>query len=107
MQQSAINYKQIYTDIIKQKFPQKEKACMELLNKQNLSAIEIVELNNKVFGTNLENEKYNQRYRSYNKTTILKILEYQKKHRLNNTQLANHFKLSRNSIAKWKKMFLV
>lgn len=31
--------------------------------------------------------------------------DYQKNNNLNSSQLANHFKLSRNTMAKWKKMF--
>ncbi|HUH25918.1 MAG TPA: helix-turn-helix domain-containing protein [Flavobacterium sp.] len=47
----------------------------------------------------------NQKYRSYDKATIIEILNYQKKNGLNNTQLANHFKLSRNTVAKWERLF--
>lgn len=47
----------------------------------------------------------NQKYRSYDKATIIEILNYQKKNSLNNTQLSNHFKLSRNTVTKWKTLF--
>lgn len=33
------------------------------------------------------------------------MLDYQKGNGLNNTGLAKHFSLSRNSVAKWKKYF--
>ncbi|UOU97078.1 hypothetical protein MUU74_11295 [Chryseobacterium daecheongense] len=79
--------------------------CFSLLNKKELSNIDIIELNRKVFETmDLETEKFNQKLRSYNTTSIIKILDYQEKNSLNNTQLAKHFKLSRNTVAKWKKM---
>jgi len=59
--------------------------------------------------TNIKSDKEkirdNQKLKSYDKNTILQILDYQKKHHLNNTELALHFKLSRNTVAKWKKIF--
>lgn len=102
----TINYQQIFKDILKKKYPEKNKDCSLILNKENLSAIDIIELNKKIFGTDKETEHFNQKHRSYCKTDILKILDYQKKNKLNNTQLSIYFKLSRNTITKWKKMFL-
>lgn len=102
------DYRKIYTDILDKKFPHKKQEFTELLNKPFLSAIEIIELNEKMFGkADGKSENFNQKYRSYHTSDILRILNYQKKYNLNNTQLANHFKLSRNSVAKWKKMFSV
>lgn len=102
------DYKAIYTDILNQKFPDKIKECLPLLNKKRLSAIDITTLNQKIFGNpDKECAKINQQHHSYNKSDILHILEYQRKYKLNNTELSNHFKLSRNTVTKWKKIFLV
>lgn len=54
-----------------------------------------------------QNIKVNKSHRAYSKEAIYKILEYQKKNCLNNTQLAKHFKLSRNTVTKWKILFNV
>jgi hypothetical protein len=43
------NYKRIYSDIIDQKFPHKKAECQKLLNKKNLSSIDILKLNKKSF----------------------------------------------------------
>lgn len=100
------NYKRIYSDIIDQKFPHKKAECQKLLNKKNLSSIDILKLNKKVFGfTDQELEKESQKHRSYNTADILNILDYQKNHKMNNHQVARHFGTSRNTIAKWKKIF--
>ena len=107
MQKMTINYNKIYGDIIAKKYPQKKEECLTLLQKETLSAIDIIELNQKIFGLKKENEVTNQQHRSYSQSDILQILDYQKKHKFNNSQLALHFKLSRNSVAKWKKMFLL
>ncbi|MFC4687479.1 helix-turn-helix domain-containing protein [Epilithonimonas pallida] len=94
----------IYSDILSHQYPEKREECQSLLAKSSLSALDIMELNKKIFG---KSGSINQKYRSYGKSDILHILHYQKKYRLNNSQLANHFGLSRNSVAKWKKMFII
>ncbi|KYH06637.1 transposase [Chryseobacterium cucumeris] len=104
--ESTPNYKQIYIDIINIKFPEKMEKCLPLLNKADLLEIDIIELNNRIFERmDKEIEKFNQRHRSYNFHSIQKILDYQKKYKYNNSQLANHFGLSRNTVTKWKKLF--
>lgn len=97
------NYKQIYTDILNIKYPSKKKTVVNILRKQKLSAIDILELNKRIFGE----ADNNQKYRSYSKSDVLQILDYQKKYSLNNTQLALHFRLSRNTIAKWRQQFMI
>ena len=107
MLKQNINYQQIFRDILDTKYPDKKKVCIPLLQNENLSAMDIVKINTKIFGISRENETSNQKHRSYHKSDILRILDYQKKYNCNNSQLANHFKLSRNTVAKWRKMFLV
>ena len=105
MKQLSPNYQKIYVDIIKKKYPHKEAECNTILSKQNISRMEIITLNKIIFGANKKTNSFNQRHRSYNKTDIVQILEYQKKNNLNNTELLRHFSISRNTIAKWKKIF--
>ncbi|MCT3897602.1 helix-turn-helix domain-containing protein [Elizabethkingia anophelis] len=109
MKISTPDYKRIYKDIIDIKYPDKKTECEFLLNKPNLSVLDVIELNIRIFGIvpNRSTEIFNQKLRSYRRADILKILDYQKEHRLNNSQLAKHFKVSRNTLAKWKKLFLV
>lgn len=100
------NYKKIYADMITMKFPDKQEICRSILDKSKLSTIDIIDLQKKIFGiNNISMGQFNQRYKSYDKSTILKILDYQKKNGLNNNELARHFNLSRNTVAKWKKLF--
>jgi len=103
---STVNYKKIYTDILRKKFPEKEACCRNLLDKESLSVLDIIELNVRIFGKpDHPTQLSNQKLRSYNTSDILQILDYQKKGGLNNTTTAHHFKLSRNTITKWKKLF--
>ncbi|MBB6329144.1 hypothetical protein HNP24_000094 [Chryseobacterium sediminis] len=106
MKKSQPNYKQIYRDIILKKYPEKMNTCQLILEKTNFSMLDVININNMIFGTNNKDILINnQKFKSYDESTVLYILDYQRKNRLNNSQVANHFKLSRNSIAKWKKYF--
>jgi hypothetical protein len=100
------DYKKIYNDLIDLKYPEKKRKCAKILSKKILSILDIIEINSIIFNYN-QDIKSNQHHHAYNKETIYKILEYQKKNCLNNTQLAKHFKLSRNTVAKWKILFNV
>ncbi|MBP2615218.1 helix-turn-helix domain-containing protein [Chryseobacterium jejuense] len=107
MQKSTPDYHQIYNDIINKKCPSRKEECKFLLNKESLSVLDVIELNNKIFGLSDQmTEAFNQSHRSYNKSSILMILDYQRKNKLSNSQLAKHFKLSRNTVTKWKRLFL-
>lgn len=100
------DYRRIYSDIITKEFPEKRERCEVILQKKSLSTLDILELNRKIFGlSDRKTENFNQSHRSYDEASVFEILNYQKKYRLNNTQLALHFKVSRNTVAKWKKMF--
>ncbi|KMQ68564.1 transposase [Chryseobacterium sp. FH2] len=100
------DYKKIYSDMINIKYPEKKEICDQLLSKANLSTLDIIEISRILFNkSSKESSGFNQRHRSYNKSTIFQILEYQKKNKLNNSQLAKHFKLSRNTVTKWKNQF--
>ncbi len=104
---TRINYKTLYTDILNDLYPEKLSLCQRILNKKSLSILDILELNKLIFGEqHRQNKVFNQKFRSYSKQDILLILDYQKQNKLNNMQLANHFKLSRNSVTKWKKIFV-
>ncbi|NML72191.1 helix-turn-helix domain-containing protein [Chryseobacterium sp. RP-3-3] len=108
MEKSKPDYKRIYSDIINKKYPHKKKECQSILEKDNLSFLDVMKMNTLIFGVkSKEAELFNGKHRAYNKSTILDILHYQEENRLNNTQLAIHFQLSRNSVAKWKKIFAV
>lgn len=108
MEKILPDYKKIYQDIIVKKYPYKRNKCETILKKENLSVWDIINLNDILFGIgNRETCIFNQKHRSYSKPDILEILDYQQKNSLNNTQLANRFKLSRNTIAKWRKIYLL
>lgn len=106
--ESQPNYKRIYLDILDIKYPSKKEKCLSILSKKKLSFLDVIALNNIIFQLgNNDKDAINHKHRSYDKSAIFEILDYQKKYQYSNTQLADHFKLSRNTITKWKKTFIV
>lgn len=104
--QQSPDYRLIFSDIIDKKFPHKREYCEKILRKEYLSAIDIMKLNQMIFGASGKiAENFNQKHKSYNKADILEILNYQKNNKLNNLQTSLKFKTSRNTIAKWKKLY--
>lgn len=99
------NYNRIFTDILDKKYPDKKPAVLPYLRNSNLTHLEIIHINQLIFGSDKKNNNENQKYKTYTKSDILKILAHQKKYNLNNSEVATHFNLSRNTVAKWKKLF--
>ncbi|MFY1047171.1 helix-turn-helix domain-containing protein [Chryseobacterium sp. GP-SGM7] len=106
MNKSTPNYKLIFSDIIDKKYPDKKDCCKKILEKSSLNNLDIIRLNKLIFGTiDKQTETFNQKHRAYSTSDITEIIQYQKKTGLNNTQVSLYFKLSRNTLSKWKKIF--
>lgn len=99
-----VNYKQIFKDIIRYKFPEKESVCEKILCKSELDSFDITLLNTLIFGKKIRsNGKIsNSEYKSYDKRTIKNVLTYQINHNLSNIETAKKFNVSRNTISSWK-----
>ncbi len=100
------DYKRIYHDMIFMQYPDKSELCSFIMSKEKLNRLDIIRLNNlitDISGSGKSSE--NQKLKSYDKETVFKILMFQKEHNLSNLRLAEHFTVSRNSIAKWRKCF--
>ncbi|MCT2409950.1 helix-turn-helix domain-containing protein [Chryseobacterium antibioticum] len=101
------DFKLIYTDIINEKFPEKinDPLIRNKLNALN-TAVDVLKFNILVFGESEYPILFkNQRLRSYDEASIREILNYQSKNKLTNTETGNHFKISRNTIARWRSFF--
>jgi|SRR5690606_13123093 len=99
----APDYRKIYFEIIERYHPEKRKSCEAFLKKELWTSLDVITVNEIIFGSHKKEVlQFNQSHRSYDQTTVQEILEYQEKHKLNNVQVANMFKLSRNTLTKWK-----
>lgn len=100
------NYKAIYLDLIRKKHPSKLKDFEPYLRKGSFSSLDVIQVNELLFSKRCKKIKqFDQQLRSYKEIDIIEILEYQKRNHLNNIQLAQKFKLSRNTVSKWKKLY--
>lgn len=101
------NYKKIFEDIVMKKCPERLEEFNHYFKKENLTIMDVIDLNDKIFGLkDKDTLNFNQQHKSYDRETILQILAYQDKEKLNNIQLANHFNLSRNTVGKWRKLYI-
>ncbi|UWX61823.1 helix-turn-helix domain-containing protein [Chryseobacterium oranimense] len=101
------DYKRIYTDLINERHPEKKETFRTILSQKDLSILDVIKCSTILTdGEDKNAVTFNQRHRCFDRETILEILDYQKEHGYSNAQLARHFKLSRNTIAKWKKKFI-
>lgn len=100
-------YHKLYTDLIRNKCPEKESACLVYLQKENWTALDVIQVNELLFGSKkMAGHAIDKKHRSYDQESIKQILLYQQKNKLNNKEIANKYGLSRNTVAKWKKLFL-
>ncbi|GAA5087029.1 hypothetical protein GCM10023210_09540 [Chryseobacterium ginsengisoli] len=98
------NYTKIYLDLIKYK--KKEDTVSDSLLKKikNIEmANDVFEVERELFGNNGFID--NQKLKSYDEMTIKIFLNYQKQNSLTNMELSDQYKISRNTIAKWKKIY--
>lgn len=101
MENQGPDYVKIFSDIITKKFPEKISSCTYFLEKKKLSSLEVITLNRILFHGNAAHNEH----KSYDDASIVKILEYQRKNDMTNTAIASVFKLSRNTLAAWKKKY--
>ena len=60
---------------------------------------DVLSLNKMIFGY----ESKENKHKSYDSSTITKVLTYQKENNLSNVEVAQKFNLSRNTVSAWKK----
>lgn len=100
------NYTKIYEDMLKQDYPDKLKdpKIVTLLKKLNTTE-DVLKFNDKLFEQSRESQQNNQKLKTYDKKTMIKLLQYQKKHEFSTSYMSRKYKISRTTLAKWKKMF--
>jgi len=91
---------------IAQKKKHSESVIGHIVNIEEWNSLNVIKVSEKIGekprGKNL---KLNRKHRAYDEQSVKEILNYQKINNLNNSEMMRLFNISRNSIAKWKKMF--
>ncbi|EJL70041.1 helix-turn-helix domain-containing protein [Chryseobacterium populi] len=100
------NYRKIFQDMLQLEHPDKleDPKIRELLKKLNTTE-EVLNFNDKLFKQSKESLKNNQKLKTYDKKTMLKLLQYQKKHGFSTSYMSKKYKISRTTISNWKKTF--
>ncbi|MEY8761447.1 helix-turn-helix domain-containing protein [Chryseobacterium tongliaoense] len=100
------NYRKIFHDMLQLEHPDKleDPKIRELLKKLNTTE-EVLNFNDKLFKQSKESLKNNQKLKTYDKKTMLKLLQYQKKHGFSTSYMSKKYKISRTTISNWKKTF--
>lgn len=96
------NYKRIYQDMLRLEQPEKLKdpKIQELLGKLHTTE-DVLKFNEKLFKQSSENQKL----KTYDRKTMLKLLRYQKKHGHSTSYMSRKYKISRTTLSKWKALF--
>lgn len=95
----SINYKRIFQDILDLKFPEKKELRTVVLEREINDFYDVLSLNKMIFG----DENKENKHKSYDSSTITKVLKYQQENKLSNIETAQKFNLSRNTVSAWKK----
>jgi|SRR5690606_9923997 len=83
-----------------------ESKINEMSAQKKWNSLDVIKMNEKLFGnTAINNLNFNQNHRAYDEESIKEILNYQKKYDLNNSEMMRMFRISRNTIVKWQKLF--
>ncbi|ROH97483.1 hypothetical protein BCF50_2330 [Chryseobacterium daecheongense] len=100
------NYNKIYHDMLKKEHPEKLKdpSIRRLLSKLHTTE-DILKFNDKLFTQSREKQQNNQKLKTYDKQTMLKLLQYQDKHGFSTSYMSKKYKISRTTITKWRKTF--
>jgi hypothetical protein len=101
---NTVNYQVIFTDIIKEVYPDRLHESNLLHQINNISNfMDVLNVNKIIFNkAGGDRNKQQQRLKIYTHQDVLDILNYQKEYHLSNTETANHFCMSRNTLKKWK-----
>ncbi len=91
--------------MITDKYPEKAYRCEHFLKKKELTTLDIISLN--IILCTRDSQQVNQKLKSYDRSAIFEILSYQKQHALTNMATARYFKISRTTLQKWKRIFIV
>lgn len=98
-------YKLIFQDLAQKQFGTTIPTSVQNKIEKLQNNLDILEVNSLIF-----NQKHSTRetakMKVYDKESIEKILNIQQKEKLTNQEIASQFHVSRNSVAKWKKLYL-
>lgn len=105
---SKPDYNRIYKDLIQTWFPEQKDELLPLIAVDITTSLDVIHVNNELFDKrSKDTQNYNQKLRSYDIPSIIKIIGYQQENFLTIKEISELFGVSRNTVAKWKDKRLV
>jgi DNA-binding transcriptional regulator YiaG len=101
------DYIKIYSDIINNNFPEKRHLLKHFVHKDFLKTIDVIKINQMIFGESKKSKSRNAKHKSYDEKSIEEILKYQKRNKYSNVYIANMYNISSNTLTAWKKKYSV
>lgn len=100
---SKPDYNRIYKDLIETWFPEQKDQLLPLISADIATSLDVIHINNELFDKrSKDTQNYNQKLRSYDIPSIIKIVGYQQENFLTIKEISELFSVSRNTVAKWK-----
>lgn len=97
------DYNKIYKDLINTWFFDQKEELLPLISIDITTSLDVIHINNELFNkTSKGTQNYNQKLRSYDVPSIIKIVDYQRENFLTIKETSELFNVSRNTVAKWK-----
>jgi hypothetical protein len=102
----VVDYKKIYLSIIEQNFSDMLNNSEVMYKLNNLkTSIDILEFNKYLYELNNQKTDLDFRLKSYMEEDILKILRYQIKHKMSNSEISQKYRISRTTIITWRRRY--
>lgn len=100
---SKPDYNRIYKDLIEAWFPEQKEELLSLISVDITTSLDVIQINNELFNKKSKDvQNYNQKLRSYDIPSIIRIVGYQQENFLTIKEISELFSVSRNTVAKWK-----
>ncbi|WP_448606502.1 helix-turn-helix domain-containing protein [Paenimyroides ceti] len=100
---SKPDYNRIYKDLVEAWFPEQKEELVSLISVDITTSLDVIQVNNKLFNKkSKDTQNYNQKLRSYDIPSIIRIVGYQQENFLTIKEISELFGVSRNTVAKWK-----
>ncbi|MDN3705872.1 helix-turn-helix domain-containing protein [Myroides ceti] len=100
---SKPDYNRIYKDLVESWFPEQKEELVSLISVDITTSLDVIQVNNKLFNKkSKDTQNYNQKLRSYDIPSIIRIVGYQQENFLTIKEISELFGVSRNTVAKWK-----
>jgi|SRR5690606_7439334 len=100
------DYQKIYKEITERFHPDKMDKVKTYIQKEEWTSFDVITVSNILINKKkIHGQRIDRQHKAYDEHTIKAILKHQKEYGMNNSEAARFFKISRNTIISWKKIY--